>query len=42
MKCMSGGLNIKNAIELAQNCTTLVVQKHGVSTVTQEELNNYE
>jgi len=34
--------NIKNAIELAQNCTTLVVQKHGVSTVTQEELNNYE
>ena len=34
--------NIENAIKLAQKCTTLVVQKHGVSTVTPEELNSYE
>ena len=30
--------SIEKAIEFAQKCTTLVVQKHGVSTVTVEEV----
>jgi bifunctional ADP-heptose synthase (sugar kinase/adenylyltransferase) len=30
--------SIEKAIEFAQKCTTLVVQKHGVSTVTIEEV----
>ena len=30
--------NIYKAIEFAQKCTTLVVQKHGVATVTLKEL----
>jgi len=31
--------NIESAIEFAQRCTTIVVQKHGVATVTFRELN---
>jgi bifunctional ADP-heptose synthase (sugar kinase/adenylyltransferase) len=30
--------NIYKAIQFAQKCTTLVVQKHGVSTVTMKEV----
>jgi len=30
--------NIESAIEFAQKCTTIVVQKHGVATVTLKEL----
>ena len=32
--------NIESAIEFAQKCTTRVVQKHGVATVTLKELEN--
>ena len=32
--------NIESAIEFAQKCTTHVVQKHGVATVTLKELEN--
>ena len=32
--------NIESAIEFAQKCTTHVVQKHGVATVTLKELQN--
>ncbi len=32
--------NIEEAIKFAQKCTTIVVQKHGVATVTLEELQN--
>jgi len=32
--------NIKNAIKFAQECTTLVVQKRGVSTINMKEVSN--
>ena len=32
--------NIENAIKFAQRCTTHVVQKHGVATVSLKELQN--
>ena len=32
--------NIESAIEFAQECTTVVVQKHGVATVTLKEIQN--
>jgi bifunctional ADP-heptose synthase (sugar kinase/adenylyltransferase) len=32
--------NIEEAIRFAQKCTTIVVQKHGVATVTLKELQN--
>ena len=32
--------NIESAIEFAQKCTTLVVQQHGVATVTLKEIEN--
>ena len=32
--------DISKAIEFAQRCTTLVVQKHGVATVELKELQN--
>ena len=32
--------NIESAIEFAQKCTTFVVQKHGVATVTLKEIQN--
>ena len=32
--------NIESAIQFAQKCTTLVVQKHGVEAVTLEEIQN--
>ena len=32
--------DIESAIDFAQNCTTLVVQKHGVTSVTLKELEN--
>jgi len=32
--------NIESAIEFAQKCTTYVVQKHGVATVTLKEIEN--
>jgi sugar/nucleoside kinase (ribokinase family) len=32
--------DIESAIDFAQKCTTLVVQKHGVTTVTLKELEN--
>ena len=34
--------DINKAIKLAQKCTTLAVQKHGVSTISLEDLNSYE
>ena len=32
--------DIESAIEFAQKCTTHVVQKHGVATVTLKEIQN--
>ena len=32
--------DIESAIEFAQRCTTIVVQKHGVATVSLKELEN--
>ena len=34
--------DIVKAINFAQECTKVVVQKHGVSVVTQEEIEDYE
>jgi bifunctional ADP-heptose synthase (sugar kinase/adenylyltransferase) len=34
--------DITKAIDFAQRCTKIVVQKHGVSVVTKEEIKNYE
>ena len=34
--------SIIKAINFAQECTKIVVQKHGVSVVTKEEIQNYE
>ena len=34
--------NIESAIEFAQKCTNIVIQKNGVSIATMEEINEYE
>jgi D-beta-D-heptose 7-phosphate kinase/D-beta-D-heptose 1-phosphate adenosyltransferase len=34
--------DIESAIEFAQKCANIVIQKNGVSTVTMEEINEYE
>ena len=33
--------DIESAIEFAQECTTVVVQKHGVATVTLKEIQEW-